>query len=258
MSKHSPCLCVFNYKKEMTAFLVQRWREIAEDAIAQKGFFTAALSGGTSPVEFYRGLAKLKDNFPWDKTHIFLVDEHFVPFSHSDSNYGMMRTLFLHDVKIPEGNIHAIMTDEPSPSKAARRYEDELKRFFGLAEREIPEFDFVSLGIGEDGHTASLFPGGPEVHEKVRLAIAVEHRGVQHKRISLTLPVINNAKNVIFIAMGKQKTEILRRVIEDREETLPSSKVEPAEGSLLFVLDSDAASPIFRKDKPPRTGNPFN
>jgi 6-phosphogluconolactonase len=253
MAKPGSIIHIFNDSNEMMAFLVQKWREIADNAIARKGFFTAALSGGTTPADFYRRLAALNDSLPWDKTHIFFVDERVVPFSNIDSNFGMINALLLSRVKIPGENIHSIIMNKSMPSKAATRYEDELKRFFRLTPNELPVFDLISLGIGPDGHTASLFPGTPEsqppdVGEEIRLAVSVEHEEVRYARISLTLPVINNAANVIFVVTGEGKAEIARRVISERDSGLPAARVEPSEGTLLFVLDSEAASLISEQD----------
>jgi 6-phosphogluconolactonase len=178
---------------------------------------------------------------------MFLVDERCVPFSDDDSNYGIIRSLLIEGLNIPEGNIHAIKADGLSPSKAAEAYEAELKDFFSLKGEEVPVFDFIGLGIGADGHTASLFPGSPEaeeplVPEKNRIAVAVRREDIKHPRISLTLTVINNAANVVFIVTGKNKAAIVKRVAEERDQGFPASRVEPLNGTLTFVLDADAAS----------------
>ena len=238
---------IFGRSGEMTAFLVQRWLETAKEAIKRKGVFSAALSGGATPSGFYRGLAILKGDAVWDDTHIFPVDERFVPRADKDSNIGMMDSLFLKHVDLAAENVHPVMADAPSPSVAADLYEQELRRFFGLSGTELPQFDLICLGIGEDGHTASLFPGVPEaeapmVFEKVRLAVSVVHGNVKHARISLTLPVISNARNVIFIVAGRNKAAIVKRVVGDRDQGFPASRVELTNGRLIFVLDSEAAS----------------
>jgi 6-phosphogluconolactonase len=242
-----PCICIFDDRREMTEFLVQRWSQIALECIGRKGLFVAALSGGATPADFYRALCSTRDALPWDKTHIFLVDERCVPFSDSDSNYGMIRSLLIEALKLPEGNIHAIKADGLSPLKAAEAYEAELKHFFDLMGEEAPVFDFIGLGIGADGHTASLFQGSPEaeeplVPEKKRLAVAVRRDSIKHLRISLTLTVINKAKNVVFIVTGKNKAAIVKRVAEERDQGFPASRVDPSNGTLTFVLDSEAAS----------------
>ena len=245
-----PCIHIFDDRREMTEFLLRRWRQIALECIERKGLFVAALSGGTTPAYFYRALASARDALPWDKTHLFLVDERCVPFSDDDSNYGIIRSLLTEGLNIPEGNIHAIKADGLSPSKAAEAYEAELKDFFSLKGEEVPVFDFIGLGIGADGHTASLFPGSPEaeeplVPEKKRIAVravAVRREDIKHPRISLTLTVINNAANVVFIVTGKNKAAIVKRVAEERDQGFPASRVEPLNGTLTFVLDADAAS----------------
>ncbi len=242
-----PCVHIFGHTAEITAFLLQRWRQIALECIDHKGSFIAALSGGTTPIDFYRALAATRDTLPWEKTHIFFVDERCVPFSSSDSNYGMIRSLLIEGLKMPECNIHVIKTDKLAPAKAAEDYETDLKNFFGLSGEEIPVFDFIGLGMGTDGHTASIFPGSAEVAEplvsgKKRLAVAVRRDGIKHERISLTLTVINNAKNVVFIVTGKSKAIIVKKVLKERDLGFPASRVELSNGILTFVLDSEAAS----------------
>jgi 6-phosphogluconolactonase len=249
--KSDPCIQIFDDKEGMTSFLLNKWSEMGLESIARKGSFTAALSGGTTPLEFYRALAAKSRTFPWARTHIFLADERFVPFSDRDSNYGMLNDLLLSHVGIPATNIHAVRTDLSSLSEAADQYGIEMRRFFGLHGNEVPEFDFIGLGIGGDGHTASLFPGSPEaevplVPEKKRLAVALIREGVKHPRISLTLTVINNAKSVVFIVTGRDKAAIVKRVAEERDPGFPASRVAPYNGTLTFVLDSEAASMLNR------------
>jgi 6-phosphogluconolactonase len=242
-------ICVFNDSKEKAAFLIRRWCEIAEEAISCRGFFAAALSGGTAPAEFYGRLAELRGNFQWDKTHIFLVDERFVPRGNGDSNLGLMEDLFMRAINIPSGNVHAVVTDNISVSGAAELYAKELKQFFALSGHELPDFDFVGLGIGLDGHTASLFPGKPRLVEYERMVITSERAGIKHTRISLTLPVINHARNVLFIAAGKEKAGIIRRIVEDKDRSLPAAAVMPEKGELTFVLDVEAASSIGKESE---------
>lgn len=241
MAQPKPFLRVFPRSTEMTAFLLRQWQEKASEVIAQRGFFSAALSGGTAPIDFYRGLAGLRD-FPWAKTHIFLVDERFVPWDDRDSNYGMLQKLFLDAVGIPAENMHPITTSGASPQKAAELYEKELRRFFRLTSASVPAFDCLSLGMGEDGHVASLFPGSAELAEQTRLVVPIPEGRRPQARISLSLPVINNAQQVFCIVTGKQKAGIVKRVIEEREAALPASLLQPTTGKLLFVLDADAAS----------------
>lgn len=241
------CVHVFREVQDMTAFLVKRWSQIALECVHSKGSFVTALSGGTTPSAFYRTLASTRDTLPWDKTHIFLADERCVAFSNIDSNYGMIRSVLIESLKMSESNIHPVKANTLSPARAAEEYEAELKRFFGFDGNEMPRFDFIGLGIGTDGHTASLFPGYPQFDKLLspaekRLAVNVRIDGIKHERISLTLAVINNASNVVFIVTGKNKASIVKRVVEERDQGFPASRVEPADGTLTFVLDSEAAS----------------
>ncbi len=252
MAKQYFGIQVFGTREEMAEFLTGESLKIARSAIARTGRFSFALSGGATPGDFYRKLSAASDAFPWDGTHIFLADERFVPLSDGDSNLGMIKSLLLDKIRLPRENVHSIAVDVTSPSEAAGLYERELKSFFGLSGHELPRFDLICLGIGEDGHTASLFPGSPEAEvpllpAKVRLAVSVVREHIRHARISLTFPVINNAENVIFIVAGKNKAAIIKRVAGDRDQGFPAARVEPSDGRLLFVLDSEAASMLDKE-----------
>jgi 6-phosphogluconolactonase len=249
MEKNCANIYVFGNEGEISEFLLSVWRETAEAEIARKNFFTVALSGGTTPEGFYRRLAGLQERELWHRTHVFLADERLVPYNHMESNFGMMKALFLDQVGIRAANTHEVATGLVPPAKAAAVYEEEIRNFFTLSDKQdIPVFDMVLLGIGEDGHTASLFPGGTEITEKKRLAVAVKRDGEDFGRISLTLRVINKAKNVIFLVTGMRKAEILKRVIRDNDASLPASKVVPEGGRLILVLDRDAASLLSRDE----------
>ncbi len=230
----------------MCAYLIERWRSLFMDAAGSRELFNVALSGGETPRDFYGRLSGIRNSI-WQKTHIFLVDERFVPFTHSDSNFGMLSKLLLSRVDIPDTNYHPIPAEGASPERAAKEYEKEIRKFFRLSGNEFPEFDLILLGIGEDGHTASLFPGDDSLNDDVHLVRSVFRGGEQRYRITLTLPVLNNASNVIFLAMGKKKSHVLGRVLEDVDESLPASRVRP-KGSLTFLLDEQAASGLRSYD----------
>ncbi len=229
---------VFQSAEEMWAFLAKKWKEISLIAVREKGYFSAALSGGKTPVGFYQHLASL-EGLPWEKTHIFFVDERFVPATDVESNYRMVRENLLNSVPIAPRNVHPISTAESSPQTAARKYEEELRAFFELP-GSIPEFELVLLGIGEDGHTASLFPGTEALKEKNHLAAPVMLEEPLHDRITLTLPVINNAANVFFLVSGKNKATVLKKLIDAKDPSLPASKVRPVRGRLFFLMDKEA------------------
>ncbi len=234
-------ILVFNSIEQIIESAVEKWAGLAEKAVGERGRFTAALSGGRTPVNLYKALAEEK-GLPWDRTHIFIVDERFVPFDHEDSNYRMINSTLLKQIEIPTKNIHPVITDENTPILSAERYENEIKSFFNTIKNGTPQFDLVLLGIGGDGHTASLFPGTPVLKETRRLTAAVTPPDESMKeRISLTLPVINNAGSILFMAAGEDKAGVIREIIEDNS-ALPAAMVRSERGKLVFLLDEGAAS----------------
>ncbi|MFB3925404.1 MAG: 6-phosphogluconolactonase [Syntrophales bacterium] len=233
---------IFKSGKEGAEFLLGKWKEISGAAIRKRDRFTAALSGGRTPVPFYQKLAGLRDPQVWERTHIFQVDERFVPAESEDSNYGMMRREFLDTVPIPRNNIHPVPVEEYCARAAAERYEADIRSFFGLPPEIFPRFDFVLLGIGEDGHTASLFPRTPRLAKTSRIVAAVVPESAKHDRITLTLPVLNSAGNVFFMVTGKSKAAILKKIVEGTDAALPASMVEPESGRIWVVADAGAAS----------------
>ncbi|MDA8168973.1 MAG: 6-phosphogluconolactonase [Nitrospiraceae bacterium] len=237
---------VFENAEKMADFAAGKWGELSSQAVEEKGVFAAALSGGTTPVGFYERLSRL-EGLPWDKTHIFLADERFVPYDSPDSNFGMIKATLLDHVSIPENNLHPVRTDLPDPQAAARDYEGRIKEFFHLPEGVVfPSFDLITLGIGEDGHTASIFPGSVLLKHSRHIAASAargEH-AFSHDRVTLTVQTINKAKNVIFLVSGDKKASVLRDVVEKQCETLPASLVKPG-GNLYYLADSAAGSGIL-------------
>lgn len=165
-----------------------------------------------------------------------------MPFADPESNYGMLTGILLDKVNMPQENRHPVPVDEPSPDISANKYENDMIRFFGLRNSRLPVFDLIVLGIGEDGHTASLFPGTDVLKEREHLARAVYMDPIKHNRITLTLPVINNAKNIIFLASGIKKADVIRKVLKEKLVSLPASMVMPERGNILFILDNEAGS----------------
>ncbi len=241
-------ILIFENRDKLADSVLGKWREISGRAIKDRGRFTVAISGGKAPVGFYRKLAACKSDLPWDKTHIFLVDERFVPFDDAESNYGMIKDKFLNQVKIPAENVHPIATGEETPRAAAEQYERDLKMFFQLREGEFPVFDLIMLGIGEDGHTASLFPESSALVENKRLVVETELSTLKYGRISLTLPVINKARKIIFLVAGGNAAGVFKKVIEEKNSRLPAAMVAPAEGELLFMVDKEANSLLLGEE----------
>lgn len=226
---------------EMVAFLIGRVGEIAEGAIDARGRFTAALSGGATPVELYRRLGA-EGRVPWETTHVFLVDERFVPFSDLQSNYRMINRTLLAGAAIPRANVHPYMITNAGPEESARSYEQELRSFFGLQAPAVPRFDLVLLGMGEDGHTASLFPGSPALQERRRLVLAVPPAESRVARLTLTLPVINAGRSIFFFVAGRNKADAVKAVIEKGDTDLPAAHVRADDGRLVFLCDKEAAA----------------
>ena len=214
--------------------------------LKSKKSFAVALSGGSTPKNMFALLAndaELRNRMLWDKVHFFWSDERHVPPDHTDSNYRMANEAMLSKVPVPPGNIHRIRAENPDAGKVAEEYEQELRRFFKLGTEQLPPFDCVFLGMGSDGHTASLFPGTKALHEGKRLVVSNWVDKFQSYRITLTTPVLNNADLVIFLVSGEEKAEPLRGVLEGQKqpELYPSQLIEPTHGKLLWLVDRAAA-----------------
>jgi len=210
---------------------------------------TVALSGGNTPRGVYRHLAIASVHYriPWQKIHLFWGDERVVPPDHEESNYRMVKETLLDHISIPPGNVHRIKA-ELGADVAAEEYADELKRFFKTS---LPEFDIILLGLGTDGHTASLFPETPILEEKEKPVNKVFASAYNSWRISLTLPVINRARQIIFLASGENKSEIIREIftLDKPSRKFPASLVSPQKGDILWMLDEAAASRLEREQQ---------
>lgn len=212
-----------------------------ETAIEQRGRFTIALAGGRTPKPLYEAIANQK--LPWDKIHVFWGDERYVPPDHPDSNELMARRAWLDRVDIPAANIHPIPTTESDPALAATKYEQHLQEFFHTASGEFPALDVVLLGMGDDAHTASLFPHTEALKVRDRL-ITVGNKD-SSLRITFTYPFINAARSVIFLVAGANKRPALAQVFAPvaDEFTYPSRFIQP-QGELLWLLDRSAGAEL--------------
>jgi 6-phosphogluconolactonase len=237
-----PEIRVLNTPADLFPAAAAEFAALASRAVRSNGRFCAALSGGSTPKSLYTLLAGGSiPNIPWEKIFFFFGDERCVPPDYPDSNYRMVRDTGLLS-KVPDSNVFRVHAEEKDAEVAARAYEQTLQKFFGLQPGEFPRFDLVLLGLGPDGHTASLFPGSAALNEKSRLVVANWVDKFQAYRITLTLPVINRSANVMFMASGADKSHIVREVLENENADLPSQKVHPADGRLLWLLDRAAAS----------------
>lgn len=221
---------------------------VAAEAISARGTFTIALTGGATPRRLYELLASpaagYRAGVPWARTHAFFGDERHVPPDHADSNYRMAREALLDHVEL--GSVHRMRGEEPDAEAAAVAYEAELESFFGVrAARDAPpRFDLVLLGLGEDAHVASLFPGSAALEERRRWVVApyAEHLGTH--RITLTLPVLNAGREVLFLVSGARKAQALAKVFAPAAgiSEAPAARVRPASGELIWLVDAAAAA----------------
>jgi 6-phosphogluconolactonase len=215
---------------------------VAADAVRARGRFCVALSGGSTPKGLYTLLATGTIPIPWGNIYFFWGDDRHVPPTDPESNYRMVYEAMLSKVPVPPENVFRILSEEKDADVAARQYEQTLSKFFRLNAGDFPRFDLVLLGLGPDGHTASLFPGSAALQEKKRLVVANWVEKFKTDRITLTLPVLNNAAAVMFLVSGEEKAGILREVLEGKGHLLPSQMVHPSDGKLIWLLDQPAAS----------------
>ncbi len=222
----------------------------ANEAVAQRGRFTIALSGGSTPKNLYNLLVTNARNLlPWDRMFFFWGDERHVPPNDPDSNYRMANETMLSKIPVAAGNVFRIPAENPDAAAAAAAYEQTLRKFFQLEPAQFPTFDLILLGMGPDGHTASLFPGTKALQEKTRLVVANWVEKLKTSRITLTLPVLNAARCVTFLVSGTDKAAALRAVLEEDvpAEQYPSKLIRPSAGKLIWLVDRAAASALSNK-----------
>jgi 6-phosphogluconolactonase len=206
--------------------------------------FNMALAGGNTPRSIYEQWATVQDESLWRKVHFFWGDERCVPPDEKESNYKMAYDSFLSKIKVSDNQIHRIR-GEVDLEMEVHRYSDEIKGHLPIV-KNFPQFDWILLGVGNDGHTASLFPTSKTLKEKSLICEVAQHPETGQKRISLTLPVINNARKVTFLVTGKEKSEIVPKILRDKNSllTLPAALVKPHSGILQWYLDEAAASKL--------------
>jgi len=246
--KSSPDLRILPDRAALFQAAADEFVRQANAAIASKGRFTVALAGGSTPKGLYSLLAA-KAALPWDKMYFFFGDERHVPPDHPDSNFRMASESLLSKAPIPEKNVHRIHA-ELDAEAAAAEYEQQLVNFFHLSNLEMPRFDLIFLGIGPDGHTASLFPGSNALTESSRRVMANWVEKFKTFRITFTFPVLNHAAEVVFLVSGADKAQILSEVLRPGIQNYPAQGVQPENGRLLWLVDQDAGS-LLRFVTPP-------
>lgn len=223
---------------------------VAEEAVRARGRFTVAISGGSTPRRLYESLADEADEFrarvPWRETYFYFGDERHVTPDHADSNYRMAREAMF--ARLPADGVHVerMLTESPNAASVAADYERRIRIGVRACGDGIPRFDLVLLGLGTDGHTASLFPGTPALTEDVRLVVANPVAKLGADRLTFTYPLINSAAQVTFLVAGADKADTLRTVLAEGESgaddaTFPASRVRPRDGRLAWLIDEAAA-----------------
>jgi len=218
---------------------------LGQQAVSASGRFRVALSGGTTPRLLYETLVSpaFSGQLDWPRVEFYFGDERCVPPSHPDSNFRMAEDTLLRPLKIAPERIFRMRGEADDPNEAARSYEAVLRTQVGVPPPGWPSFDLILLGLGEDGHTASLFPGTPALEERARLVVASRAPQGVKNRITLTVPAINHARVVLFFVSGIGKAAAVRAVIEDRDAgQVPAKLIRPVDGRLIWFLDREAAS----------------
>lgn len=245
MTTESPAVRVFANPLAVARGAAEEFERRVHRRLAGDRRFSAVLAGGSTPRALYELLAgePHRGRIPWVRVHLFWSDERTVPPNHEESNFGMAWEAMISKLTIPPGNVHRIR-GEIDPEVAAREYERELGGFFDLERNEgLPRFDLALLGMGEDGHTASLFPDSPALKERDRWVVAARVEKAGGSRITLTCPVLENAACIIFLVTGENKAETLKQVVEGREHSTrhPAGLIRPRDGELFWYVDRAAA-----------------
>jgi len=249
----APELHIFPDAQALVRAAATLFVRIGQEAMRDRGRFLVVLSGGTTPKTLYAVLTsqEFAPQLDWTNVHFLFGDERAVPPTHSDSNFALANTMLFTPLNIPPANIHR-MRGEDSPETAAGHYEKIVRRLTATIPGQWPMLDLVLLGMGEDGHTASLFPGTPALREQSRWVVPGLSPQGTRSRITLTLGVINHASVILFLVTGGNKAPVVRRVIEGRADgadSYPAAQVRPETGRLLWYLDRAAASELTATDE---------
>lgn len=243
--QHPPEIIVADDPAELAETAARAIVDAALEAVKARGRFTISLAGGSTPRTTYERLAQspLREKMPWAQTWIFFGDERGVGPEHAESNFRMANTALISKVPVPPTQVFRISGEDGDPEAAASSYARTVTEVFGLRRGELPRFDLILLGLGVDGHTASLFPGSPALKEVFRQVAAV-HAGAASipQRFTLTFPVINAAAAVMFLAAGAEKAKVVKAVLGEPGSSLPAAMARPTDGRLVWLLDRGAAS----------------
>jgi 6-phosphogluconolactonase len=242
MSENQPQVSVHKSTEDLELSAAEEIAAIIREAIGMRGVAFIALSGGETPRNVYQRLGRepLRSQVDWSRVHLFFSDERAVPPTDPQSNFGMVNRELISHVDLPEQNIHRI-AGELAPKRAAEEYERDINQVMAGHDAR---FDLILLGLGEDGHTASVFPGSAVLNERASLVMPVFIPYLYSRRVTLTLRCINSAREVMFLVTGSRKSVMVQRVLRSPAPTkeLPATLIRPVDGKLLWMLDADAAA----------------
>jgi 6-phosphogluconolactonase len=230
---------------ELSRKAAEQFVGLARLAIAARDRFAVALSGGSTPKAFYSLLAtaEFREQLDWRQIHLFFGDERCVAPDHAESNYRMVAESLLAKIAIPGENVRR-MAGELAPEVAAAAYAAALTDFFDLRENQPPRFDLIFLGLGEDGHTASLFPDSSALHETQALVATTYVEKLKARRLTLTLPTINNAAQISFLVAGHSKAAVVTAILTGQNSEAPAARIKPSHGKLAWFITEDAAGDL--------------
>lgn len=237
---------VFDNYEALVNATAELFVKLAEQSIQDRGKFVISLSGGNTPKGLYARLAEkeVADRIDWSKVHVFFGDERTVACTSAESNQQMITESLLSKVPLSRENVFALSDPDMDAKATAIDYERSMHEFFRLDSGEFPQFDFMLLGLGEDGHTASLFPGSPALQENERWFVDNKVEKLNTTRLTTTYPVINHSRNIIFLAAGKAKAFVLKDVLTGPEGKYPSQNVKAEQGKIYWYVDREMASEL--------------
>ncbi|HEY9793456.1 MAG TPA: 6-phosphogluconolactonase [Candidatus Obscuribacterales bacterium] len=234
-------------KTELGKASADEFVKAAEKAIKSHGRFTVGLSGGHTPPLLYDQLtsAQYKTKVEWQKVHFFMSDERCVPVDSKESNWGTAERLLFSKLNIPAENLHPMHGQEENPTKCAEEYEAAIKAFFEVKEGEIPRFDLIQMGMGPDGHTASLFPGTKALKEQSQLVVENFVDKMETHRITFTYPLLNHASEIMFMVEGGEKSHVFAEAVQKEDRRYPVQGIAPTDGAVVWYVDKDTARDLL-------------
>lgn len=234
---------IFDSTEELIQDVAANFTKASEEATRMNKNYNIALSGGNTPKQLFKYLGKIGKEMDWAHVHFFWGDERCVPNDDVESNYGQAKTFLFDKIIIPEQNIHRII-GENEPEEEAKRYANEINRWIKTSKDNYPVFDWIILGLGEDGHTASIFPGQENIIQSKEICAVAEHPQSGQKRITLTLPVIDRAKKITFLVTGSNKAQVVAEIMNNKPESknYPAAMVQTERITIEWYLDKESVA----------------